>query len=48
MSFTETGPDEIASAMLEEMHRRLQYRPGAPHGAARAAEAISGLVSGAA
>ncbi len=47
MSFTETGPDEIASAITEEMHRRLQYRPVEPHGAARAAEAITGLVSGA-
>ena len=41
MDYHRDGPAEIAAAIAEEIGRAPRYRPVEPHGAARAAEAIS-------
>jgi pimeloyl-ACP methyl ester carboxylesterase/UDP:flavonoid glycosyltransferase YjiC (YdhE family) len=44
MDYHRDGPSEIAAAIAEEIGREPSYRPVEPHGAARAAEAVSGLL----
>jgi pimeloyl-ACP methyl ester carboxylesterase/UDP:flavonoid glycosyltransferase YjiC (YdhE family) len=44
MDYHRDGPSEIAAAIAEEIGRTPSYRPVEPHGAARAAAAISELL----
>ena len=44
MDYHRDGPAEIAAAIAEEIGRAPRYRPVEPHGAARAAAAISELL----
>ena len=44
MDFESDGPDEIATAIAEEIGREVAYRPVAGDGAARAAALIAELL----
>jgi pimeloyl-ACP methyl ester carboxylesterase/predicted glycosyltransferase len=44
MDFDESGPEEIATAIAEEIGREVEYRDVDPDGAARAASAIAELL----
>ena len=44
MDFENDGPDEIATAIAEEIGRETAYRPVATDGAARAAALIAELL----
>jgi UDP:flavonoid glycosyltransferase YjiC (YdhE family) len=45
MSFETDGPEAIAAAIAEELAHEPRYRPVEPHGAARAAREIAGLLA---
>ena len=45
MDYDRDGPAEVAAAIAEEIGRAPSYRPVERHGATRAAEAISELLS---
>ena len=44
MEFARTDPDDIAAAMVEELDRRVDYRPVRSDGAARAAALLAELI----
>jgi hypothetical protein len=44
MDFEQDGPEEIATAIAEEIGREVDYRPVETDGAARAAKRIAELI----